>query len=568
MGRLGAVLKAIDLKTNKAVALKCIHPALIPDEDIGSRFLACMRVHKDSAGSGLTQVLDVGRDKRNYYIAREMLCGVTFKQLFEDQLICGQPFPLNESVEILQQIARVLMSVPGTAHGTFSPSKIWILDQRIHITDFGLAASLPPDAVWHCMRRRGNRYLAPEYIDNRPPDAAGDVYALGVMLGEMLSLCEFNGDIEIFRDSEPDFPVEIEALLRCALSQDVDVRYNDAIELASALYDVTGFQRTETLPPDNTNVVPPRILSTLRSMSDLPSPSQEAPDTSDTEQDLPPIPMPSATPDSSEPPDEMEIITRQVQMDALSDDSEEDELDFLDEIQPEFLDDDDEVDEEDLLLDSQPPAPSIPPPFRSDRRSAPPHRAPSVPPLPRPSQTVPSPQNELVSAPPPIKQRNTAPPIPKPSIPPVTADAATPGMKGGAGAAQKDGRPKLPAPPLSSAPPIPSLVKAMPKEKPEPPYEKFEGIDPRFLRAAAKLEKARISQVEKTGDGDEENDDWRRQLEASTEGSVVSFLPPSTIDNPKDVQGFPKNQQKMKKSQLPMSPKSKSIPPPLPPKRK
>jgi hypothetical protein len=149
-------------------------------------------------------------------------------------------------------------------------------------------------------------------------------------------------------------------------------------------------------------------------------------------------------------------------------------------------------------------------------------------------------------------------------------------------------RPAVPAP-RKSLIPVPSALKqASAEDKPvgpessrpesSPPQsgrepsdsvdtgDRYEGINPRFLRAAAKLEKARVSQinVESKKDSTTDEEDWRRQLEESSAGSVISFLPPTTIDNPKTVEGFPNN-QRSSKPQIAMRPARSSAPPPPPP---
>jgi hypothetical protein len=99
--------------------------------------------------------------------------------------------------------------------------------------------------------------------------------------------------------------------------------------------------------------------------------------------------------------------------------------------------------------------------------------------------------------------------------------------------------------------------------------ERLEGINPRFLRAAAKLEKARISQVSIAETAREDEEAWRRQLEESSSGSVISFLPPDKIREPGKLQGFPKNQPPMEPP-LPQlgGDTSNSIPPPPPPAKR
>jgi hypothetical protein len=121
--------------------------------------------------------------------------------------------------------------------------------------------------------------------------------------------------------------------------------------------------------------------------------------------------------------------------------------------------------------------------------------------------------------------------------------------------------------------------------------DRLAGINPRFLRAAAKLEKARTSRVDVAGDAELDDEDWRRRLEESSAGSMVSFLSDDTA-NDKDEEkatgsavsflsdeiegdGTPETVELRKK---PLTDRAKRAllsrnrtnptPPPLPPKRK
>lgn len=622
-GRLGVVVKAIDFHSNRAVALKFIHPALIPDEAAGNRFLAGMERLKKEPCKGCAHVLDAGRAGRNrYYFARELLYGVTINQLMEDQQICGQTFPLDEAVLLIQKLARILSSVRGIAHGAFSPTKLWVLTDHIKIVDHGLVSCLPYPAVWHVLRRRkrANWYLAPELQDNRPPDSQSDVYSLAVLLGEMLSLAEYNGRVEIFRESEPDFPVEVEALLRCALSMDPDARYFDAQEFVTALFDVTGHQRTLTMPPDNTAVVPSKFLNTLRSMSEVPP----GPQARDTQEDLHgPMGMELSDPldDDSPDSDTDAEITRQVPIkDVLGDVEEQDAFDDLHTPSSPPL--------EDARSRPSRPAP-LPPVSRSSVPSGPyPAAAPAnrfappkpvsvspsrpalagqisarpAPPMPTPSRPAPpmpgpstpgASEAANLSTPPPLPTSpplsNPTPLVPAPfNAPPVPTPRQTSADLGSHRPPVPSVKPPVPskAPPLpsmpppipSARPPVPQASHAPPSPSMQPPVPDkpprtisalaLEGINPRFLRAAAKIEEAKIRGETSQKHSLVDEEEWRRQLEESSAGSVISFLPPATSQGPNnEVQGFPKNQQNVPKPRIP-SRSGGAKPPPIPTRKK
>jgi len=88
--------------------------------------------------------------------------------------------------------------------------------------------------------------------------------------------------------------------------------------------------------------------------------------------------------------------------------------------------------------------------------------------------------------------------------------------------------------------------------------DELEGIDPRLLRAAARLEEARISSVppveEEQPEPQGEDDDWRERLSQVEGEQVISFLAPPVGKRDPDVRGFPRNQQRGAQPRPPTEP--------------
>jgi hypothetical protein len=319
------------------------------------------------------------------------------------------------------------------------------------------------------------------------------------------------------------------------------------------------------MPPDNTAVVPAAFLHQLRSMSQAPPPPE-------MDETLKPVGE----------------ITKQVSLDSIAQESN-------------LVSTSPPVSPTSGALPAPPaPRPFAPPPFRPTDRGAlaratakagapsAPHRAPPPAPTGRKSllPPVPSPESNAIPKPDDMPSvlkasRTTAPPpsAPLPSKPAVLANQND---EISALKAMLTPRP-MPAFNLADAPVLeldeielePEIPPSTtPPEAPRPiadsveAIDRYEGINPRFLRAAAKLEKAQVNkpavETERKSEPDEE--EWRRQLEESTAGSVISFLPPTTIENPAVVEGFPQNQRNRAPKGT-MRPVSLSKPPPIP-KRK
>ncbi|KIG11990.1 putative serine/threonine-protein kinase pknL [Enhygromyxa salina] len=159
---------------------------------------------------------------------------------------------------IIEQTAKALTAAhaKGVLHGALGLSRILLgPDDSVHVVDFGLAPALTRPAgepVTNVSPLAGNTaYLAPEQVRDETPDARADVYALGVMLWELVSGAPpFVGDpIEVANahvtTALPELirrgaPAEIEALLHLALAKHKDERLATAHEFSALLQAMPG----------------------------------------------------------------------------------------------------------------------------------------------------------------------------------------------------------------------------------------------------------------------------------------------------------------------------------------
>ncbi|WP_170319239.1 serine/threonine-protein kinase [Polyangium spumosum] len=175
----------------------------------------------------------------------------------------GRSLPFRAVIEVGAAAARALAhahaledddGVPiGLVHRDVSPQNILVsVDGEIKLIDFGVAkttsAHVPRDTVPGLVKGKMG-YIAPEHLRGQPLDARGDVYALGVVLFEMLTgrpLFRRGGDEEMIRqalDAEippltslrPDCPATLEAVVRRALAQDPRDRFESAAAMEQAL---------------------------------------------------------------------------------------------------------------------------------------------------------------------------------------------------------------------------------------------------------------------------------------------------------------------------------------------
>jgi len=256
IGRLGTVLKVIDLEVEIEVALRVVHPALIPDIEVGRKFLTGMRRNLELKHEGHTRFFDVNCDGDRYFVVSQMLDGIVLSDLMESRRVRGAAFLVEEVLPVVEQIVEVLSFDGDIVHGALSPNKIWIPSQHLKVVDTGLVRFLPSAAVWHRLHRDGRYkwYVAPELCKGVVPDARADVFGLGALMGELLTQVAFDGRVDSFREAAPELPDAMHSLLGSALAVEPEHRYDDTRALLAALYDITGRPRTSIVPADTTQV--------------------------------------------------------------------------------------------------------------------------------------------------------------------------------------------------------------------------------------------------------------------------------------------------------------------------
>ncbi len=263
-GGMARVYLGRDLRLNRPVAIKIPHPHLMTDPEFLARFRHEAHAAAMVSHPNLVDVYDVGQDGNQHYIVMEYVAGVTLKQLINREA----PFAVPRAVRIAEQIARGLHAAhrAGLIHRDIKPQNIIVTDEgQVRITDFGVAKSRLSTAMTETGVALGTvDYIAPEQAQGRPATPQSDIYALGVVLYEMLTgRLPFTGDNPVAvamkhisqppippRHYNPQIPLALEAIVLRALAKDPAQRYASALELAEALqaYDRLGSQVTVVNP--------------------------------------------------------------------------------------------------------------------------------------------------------------------------------------------------------------------------------------------------------------------------------------------------------------------------------
>lgn len=198
-GAMGVVYRAEQLDVEKhvlrEVALKTLRPELSCDPDFSKRFMREVRVSARLRNPHTVTVYDSGiDDDGQLFYTMEIIQGRTLKEVMQ----ASRTLPFGRVVRIVSQICEALGEAHGLAepivHRDIKPANIFLEEQHgvdwVKVGDFGIAKVLGEEAsnLSHTGVSPGTpRYMAPEQWRGEKVDARSDLYALGVMIYEMLT---------------------------------------------------------------------------------------------------------------------------------------------------------------------------------------------------------------------------------------------------------------------------------------------------------------------------------------------------------------------------------------------
>lgn len=188
-GGMATVYEALDLRLDRQVALKVMHSGLGDDADFARRFVREARAAARLSHPHVVGVFDQGDDDGTLFLAMEYVPGRTLRDLLRAEA----PLPPTRALTLLEPVLAALGAAhaAGLVHRDVKPENVLLADDgRIKVADFGLARAV--SAETHHTATGGVligtvSYLAPELVVDSVADARADVYAVGVLLYEMLT---------------------------------------------------------------------------------------------------------------------------------------------------------------------------------------------------------------------------------------------------------------------------------------------------------------------------------------------------------------------------------------------
>jgi tetratricopeptide (TPR) repeat protein len=194
-GGMGAVYEARDLLLQCTVAVKTLENVLAPSSTALEVLRRELLIARRVSHANVARVFDCYEGAAGPFMTLEFLEGETLAERQRRE----PPLPLAEVLAVLRQVCSGVAAIhaQGIIHRDLKPSNIFLIQGhdglRVVVTDFGIAhidPSLPKELPWTQTRTgviQGTpRYMAPEQLRGEQVTPSADVYALGVLAGELL----------------------------------------------------------------------------------------------------------------------------------------------------------------------------------------------------------------------------------------------------------------------------------------------------------------------------------------------------------------------------------------------
>ncbi len=246
-GGMATVYLAMDIRLERKVALKIIHPHLASDNSFREKFIREARIAAKLSHPNLVNVFDQGEEGDMAFMAMEYVSGITLRDALKDFGALDAKRALDLFEPMLSGLAAAHRA--GILHRDLKPENVLLAnDGRIKLGDFGLARDIDNHTSTGSLVGTV-AYLSPELVMRGTADARSDVYAAGIMLFEMLAGRQpFEGDQAVqiayqhANDNvpapskfNPQIPPLLDELVLWATARDAAHRPTDAVELLSVV---------------------------------------------------------------------------------------------------------------------------------------------------------------------------------------------------------------------------------------------------------------------------------------------------------------------------------------------
>lgn len=247
---MASIFRGTDLRTGRQVAIKVPHPEMESDPVFFDRFHREEEIGKRLDHPGIMKVYD-DEERSQVYMVMEWVEGRLLRHILTEQ----KKLPVERAVKIALGICDALEYIHGrgVVHRDLKPENIMVdSEDRIKIIDFGIAGQAGARRLTFAKLSQvmgTPDYISPEQVKGKRGDARSDIYALGVMLYEMLTgKAPFQGPNPFAimndrllnnpvppREIDPAISPQLQEVIYRALERDPKNRYANAREFAADL---------------------------------------------------------------------------------------------------------------------------------------------------------------------------------------------------------------------------------------------------------------------------------------------------------------------------------------------
>jgi len=243
---MASIFRATDERTGRQVAIKVPHPEMEADPIFFERFNREQEIGQKLDHPGVMKVFTNDHSSQHYMVM-EWVEGRLLRQLMNEQ---GK-FPPERAIKISLQVASAIEYIHGhgVIHRDLKPENIMVdTNDHIKLIDFGIAANLGSRRITFAKFSQTvgtPDYISPEQVKGKRGDARSDIYALGVMLYEMVTgKVPFTGPNAFVimndrllnnpippREVDPAISPHLQEIIYRAMERDPNKRYANAREL-------------------------------------------------------------------------------------------------------------------------------------------------------------------------------------------------------------------------------------------------------------------------------------------------------------------------------------------------
>ncbi|MBO0453812.1 Stk1 family PASTA domain-containing Ser/Thr kinase [Candidatus Enterococcus murrayae] len=292
-GGMANVFLAHDLILDRDVAIKILRFDFQNDQTAIRRFQREALAATEMVHPNIVGVYDVDEESGMQYLVMEYVKGMDLKRYIQTR----SPIPYGKIVDIMEQIlsAVSLAHAHGIIHRDLKPQNI-LMDQSgvVKIADFGIAIALSETSLTQTNSMLGSvHYLSPEQARGSMATKQSDLYALGIILYEMITgsvpfdgesavtiaLKHFQDEMPSVKGFDPEVPQALENIVMHATAKEPADRYKTADEMAADLSTALLPERSNELPWRPTAMLDETKVLTPIQPEDIPveQPKEEPP---------------------------------------------------------------------------------------------------------------------------------------------------------------------------------------------------------------------------------------------------------------------------------------------------